>query len=66
MKVTKSYIKKLIKEELSNVLNEEEEKVVVRKINSNTGEPRYFVKVGNKYYQTQEDVAKDIEQNFFY
>ena len=63
MKVTKSYIKQLVKEELSRVLNEEQEKAVVRNYPSNSGEPRYYVKIGYDYYQTREEIAKDIEQN---
>tara|TARA_B100000287_G_C20505156_1_gene730776 strand:- start:239 stop:523 length:285 start_codon:yes stop_codon:yes gene_type:complete len=63
MKVTKSYIKQLVKEELNIVLNEEEEKAVVRNYKSNSGESRYYVKIGHDYYQTREEIAKDIQQN---
>jgi len=63
MKVTKSYIKQLVKEELNKVLSEEQEKAVVRNYPTNSGEPRYYVKIGYDYYQTREEIAKDIEQN---
>jgi hypothetical protein len=63
MKLTKQTLKQIIKEELDAMLSEEQVDVKVRNFPSNSGEPRYFVKVGDKFYQTQESVAKDIEQN---
>ena len=63
MKLTKEQLKQIIKEELDAMIQEEQADVKVRNFPSNSGEPRYFVRVGDKFYQTQESVAKDIEQN---
>ena len=63
MKLTKQTLKRIIKEEMAAMMREEQVDVKVRNLPSNSGEARYFVKVGDKFYQTQESVAKDIEQN---
>ena len=64
MKLTKQTLKQVIKEELDTMMREEQKTAAkVRDFPSSSGEPRYFVKVGDKYYQTREEVAKDIEQN---
>jgi arsenate reductase-like glutaredoxin family protein len=63
MKLTKETLKQIIKEELESIIAEEQSVVKVRNFPSNSGEARYFVRVGDKFYQTQESVAKDIEQN---
>ena len=63
MKLTKEQLKEIIKEELGAMMQEEQTDVKVRNFPSNSGEARYFVRVGDKFYQTQESVAKDIEQN---
>jgi|13_taG_2_1085334.scaffolds.fasta_scaffold189554_1 hypothetical protein len=79
MKVTKSYIKQLIKEELANVLEgkgpEYERRgktqagqdytIYVR--SSNSGEPRYFLSiigdVSDGKYQIGEEMANEILRN---
>jgi len=63
MKLTKEQLKQIIKEELGTMMQEEQTDVKVRNFPSNSGEARYFVRVGDKHYQTNEETAKDIEQN---
>jgi len=63
MKLTKQTLKQIIKEEMDAMLREEQADVKVRNFPSNSGEARFFVRVGDKYYQTPEEVAKDIERN---
>ena len=62
MKLTKQTLKQIIKEELDAMLHEEAEAVPELMIrSSNSGEKRFWLKLGSKYYQLNPDMYKEIQ-----
>jgi len=65
MKLTKQTLKQIIKEELAAMLSEEPaESTPYLTINSsNSGEQRFWLRIGDKFYQLNSDLYKEIQES---
>ena len=71
MKITKEILKRIINEELGRVLNEEyandEEKTAfppeLTMNSSSSGEKRFWLKIGSKFYQLHPDQYEQIQNS---